>query len=61
MFIFFTTVPCREKDRSTKKGVAVLTFEIRCNKNHAFLDAFIIFHDLSLELSVIMITTKFIG
>ena len=41
-----------KKEKYAKQGVTVLTFEIRCIENHAFLETLIIFHDLSLELSV---------
>ena len=36
------------------KGVTELTFKIRCIENYAFLEAFIIFRDLNVELSVII-------
>ena len=41
-------------EKNSRKGVTVLTFKIRCIENHVFLEAFIFFYDLSLELSVIL-------
>ena len=45
---------CHAEKEMQNKGVTELTFEIRCIENYAFLEAFIIFRDLSVELSVII-------
>ena len=45
---------CHAEKEMQNKGVTELTFEIRCIEYYAFLEAFIIFRDLSVELSVII-------
>ena len=51
---FFYKRVMPKKEKIQKKGVTVLIFEIRCIENHALLEAFILFHDPTLELSVII-------
>ena len=54
MFRFFTNLPCRKKCKNAEKEFIVFSFETRCIENQVFLEAYIIFHDLSLELSVLI-------
>ena len=42
----------QKKRKKMQTRVTVLTLEIRCIENHAFPEAFNIFRDLSLELSI---------